>query len=63
MEKNCILYGETQATITELLISAMDEARANNDSFSGEVFKRCYMNWAEFLLSLKSDGSLFGLTA
>lgn len=57
MENKVILKGETYMEITDLLAEKVREAKPEEK----ERAERIYLNWSDFLYSLKSDGSMFGL--
>lgn len=59
MENKVVLKGETYMEITDLLAEKVREAKPEDK----ERAKRIYLNWNDFLYSLKSDGSLFGLVS
>ena len=59
MENKVVLKGETYMEITDLLAEKVREAKPEDK----ERAKRIYLNWNDFLHSLKSDGSLFGLVS
>ena len=59
MENKVVLKGETYMEITDLLAEKVREAKPEDK----ERAKRIYLNWSDFLYSLKADGSLFGLVS
>lgn len=59
MENKVVLMGETYTKITDLLAGNVRDAEPEEK----ERAERIYLNWSDFLYSLKSNGSMFGLIA
>ena len=53
-----VLHGETHMEITEMLANNVKNASEEQK----EKVRRIYMNWIDFIGTLKSDG-LFGLSS
>lgn len=58
MNDKVVLYGETHTKITDILA---DNVRVANEQ-DKEMARRIYLNWIEFINSLKSEG-MCGLVA